>query len=72
MRIDKFFIGIPKMPRIPQSEINRIKSEVSLLDWVRGQGYEIKKVGKDYSLCCPFHDDKTPSCIITPSKNVYH
>ena len=60
------------MPRIPQDEIARIKSTVSLLDWVRGQGYEVKKQGKDYALSCPFHDDKTPSCMISPSKNVYH
>jgi DNA primase catalytic core len=60
------------MARIPQSEIDRIKSTVSLLDWVRGQGLEVKKQGKDYALCCPFHDDKTPSCMISPSKNVYH
>ena len=60
------------MARIPQSEIDRIKSEVNLLDWIRGQGVEVKKQGKDYALCCPFHDDKTPSCMISPSKNVYH
>ena len=60
------------MPRISADEINHIKSTVSLLDWVRGQGYEVKKQGKDYALSCPFHDDKTPSCMISPSKNVYH
>lgn len=60
------------MARISQFEINHIKSTVSLLDWVRGQGVEVKKQGKDYALCCPFHDDNTPSCIITPSDNIYH
>ena len=45
------------MPRIPQSEIDRIKSDVSLLDWIRGQGYGVSKQGKDYALSCPFHDD---------------
>jgi DNA primase len=60
------------MARVPPQEIERIKSTVSLLDWVRGQGYELKKVGKDYSLCCPFHDDKTPSCIISPKSNLFN
>ena len=60
------------MARISQEEIERIKSSVSLLDCVRGQGYEMKRQGKDYALCCPFHEDKTPSCMISPSKNVYH
>jgi DNA primase catalytic core len=72
MYVDSFLIIGKFMPRIPASEIDRIKTEVSLLDWVRGQGYEVKKQGKDYGLCCPFHDDKTPSCMISPSKNVYH
>ena len=60
------------MARIPQHEIERIKSTVSLVEWARGQGYELKKQGKDYAVCCPFHEDKTPSCMISPSKNVYH
>jgi len=60
------------MARISQEEINRIKSSVSLLDWVRGQGYELKKQGKDYAVLCPFHEEKTPSMMISPAKNVYH
>ncbi len=60
------------MPRIPQSEIDRIKSEVSLVNWAKGQGYELKKQGKDYAVLCPFHDEKTPSMMISPSKNVFH
>ncbi len=42
------------MSRIPSSEIERIKSSISLIDWVRGQGYVVKKQGKDFSLSCPF------------------
>ncbi len=60
------------MARIPDDELERIKSEVSLLDLAQRQGYEVKKQGKDYALCCPFHEDKTPSCIITPSKNLFN
>ena len=60
------------MARIPQSEIERIKSNVSLLDWAKGQGYELKKQGKNYAVLCPFHDEKTPSMMISPSKNVFH
>ncbi|ODS22421.1 hypothetical protein AB835_14235 [Candidatus Endobugula sertula] len=60
------------MARISQDEINRVKSTVSLLDWVRGQGYEVKKQGKDYAVLCPFHDEKTPLMMISPAKNVYH
>ena len=51
------------MARIPDDELERIKSEVALLDLVKRQGYEVKKQGKDYALLCPFHDEKTPPMI---------
>lgn len=60
------------MPRIAESEIDRIKSEVSLLDWVRSEGLEVRKRGKDWVVLCPFHEEDTPSCVITPGKNLYH
>jgi len=60
------------MARIPNDQLERIKSEVSLLDLIRRQGYEVSKQGKDYALLCPFHDDKTPSMMISQTKNVYH
>ena len=60
------------MARIPQEEIDRIKQEVSLIRLVESSGIALKKKGKDYFGCCPFHDDKTPSLSITPDKNVWH
>ena len=46
--------------------------QVSLLRLVESQGYELKREGKDYVLCCPFHDEKTPSLKITPENNLFH
>ena len=60
------------MARLPEEVISRIKSEVSLLRLVESQGYTVTKQGKDYALCCPFHDDKEPSCIITPKSNLFN
>lgn len=60
------------MPRIAESEIDRIKSEISLLEWVRSEGLEPRKRGKDWVVLCPFHDEDTPSCVITPSKNLFN
>jgi len=54
------------MPRISDDQIERIKQEVSLLRLAESQGYTPKKHGKDYAVCCPFHEEKTPSCIISP------
>ena len=60
------------MARIAEDEIERLKSEVSLVRLVESQGYQPKKQGKDYILSCPFHDEDTPSLVITPDKNLYH
>ncbi len=60
------------MARIPDAEIERLKSEVSLVRLVEAAGITLKKQGKDYAACCPFHEDATPSLIVTPGKNLYH
>ena len=62
------------MPRLPNNEIDKLKNEVSLLRLVESQGYQPKKHGTkgDYVISCPFHDDKTPSMVISSKKNVFH
>jgi len=60
------------MARLPNNELDRLKHEVSLLRLIESQGYEIKKQGKDYVTRCPFHEDNTPSLVITPAKNLFH
>lgn len=60
------------MARIADEVIGRIKSEVSLVRLAESQGYTVVKQGKDFALCCPFHEDKTPSCIITPKSNLFN
>ena len=61
------------MARIPQSEIERIKREVSVERLVEASGVELKRVGKDLFGRCPFHPaDDTPSLSITPAKNLWH
>ena len=60
------------MARYTDEELNHLKSNISLLRLAESQGYALKKEGKDYVMCCPFHDDKTPSLKITPTKNLFH
>ena len=60
------------MARIPTDQLNRIKSDISLLRLVESQGFEITKQGKDSVVKCPFHDDDTPSCVISPKTNLFH
>ena len=58
--------------RVPQQEIDRIKTEISLQRLVEAQGVELKRHGADLHGLCPFHDDHEPSLVITPKKNVWH
>jgi len=60
------------MARIPDEQIERLKQEVSLVRLVERQGITLKKHGKDYLGLCPFHDDKEPSLVISPEKNLWH
>lgn len=60
------------MARIADEVIERIKTEVSLVRLAENQGYALVKQGKDFALCCPFHEDKTPSCVITPKSNLFN
>ncbi len=60
------------MARIPEQEIERLKQEVSLERLVESQGIKLKRTGKDLIGSCPFHNDKTPSLVVTPSKNLWH
>lgn len=60
------------MARLSDEQIKDIKQSVSLVKLAKKQGFTLTKEGKDYVLCCPFHDEDTPSCKITPSKNLFH
>lgn len=61
------------MARIPKHELDELKQHVSLLSLAQSQGHKLKKHGTDSFVClCPFHSEKTPSCVITPAKGLYH
>jgi len=58
--------------RVPQQEIDRIKTQISLQRLVEASGVELKRHGADWRGLCPFHDDHEPSLIITAKKNIWH
>ena len=60
------------MARIPAEQIERLKTDISLLSLIERQGYQPVKQGKDYAICCPFHEEKTPSLIISPQSNLFN
>lgn len=60
------------MARIADEEIKRIKQEVPLAPLVEAHGVKLEKKGKDLMGLCPFHDDKNPSLVISPDKNLWN
>jgi DNA primase len=55
--------------RIPEAEIGRLKEQVSLAE---AAGVTLRKTGSDFTGCCPFHEDSTPSLVISPGKDLWH
>jgi len=58
--------------RIPEDVIERLKAEVSIERLAEAQGITLKRHGADLIGLCPFHDDRAPSLVITPKKNLWH
>jgi DNA primase catalytic core len=58
--------------RIPESEIEKLKSQVSVQRLAEARGVELKRHGADLIGLCPFHDDKRPSLVISSRKNLWH
>jgi DNA primase len=58
--------------RVPEAEIGRLKAEVSLVSLAEAAGVTLRRTGADLTGCCPFHEDDSPSLVITPAKNLWH
>jgi DNA primase catalytic core len=70
--LDRFFCGGLKMARIPEHEVERLKREVSIQRLAEARGIKLQRHGADLLGLCPFHDDRNPSLVITPAKNLWH
>jgi DNA primase len=57
--------------RIPQKFIDDLLDRVDIVEII-DRRVKLKKTGKNFSACCPFHDEKTPSFSVNPGKQFYY
>ena len=56
---------------IPRSFVDDLLERVDIVEII-GQRVSLKKAGRTFKACCPFHDEKTPSFNVNPDKQFYH
>jgi len=56
---------------ISQDSIEGLKARIDILDVISNY-IEVKKAGVNFKANCPFHDEKSPSFVISPQKQIYH
>ncbi len=57
--------------RIPQNFIDDLISRTDIVEVINAR-VPLKRKGKEYSACCPFHNEKTPSFTVSETKQFYH
>ncbi|MDP2543259.1 DNA primase [Photobacterium damselae subsp. piscicida] len=57
--------------RIPRSFIDDLISRYDIVDVIDSR-VKLKKKGKNFGACCPFHNEKTPSFSVSQEKQFYH
>ncbi|MGH8278765.1 MAG: DNA primase [Gammaproteobacteria bacterium] len=59
------------MARIPQAFIDDLVTRIDIVQVIDAR-VPLKKQGREFVACCPFHNEKTPSFTVSPSKQFYH
>jgi DNA primase len=57
--------------RIPQSFIDEVIARSDIVEMI-GARVPLKKAGREFKACCPFHNEKSPSFWVSPDKQFYH
>ena len=61
----------PKMSRIPEETIQQVIAATDIVALV-GRSVKLRKAGTNFVGLCPFHNEKSPSFNVSPSRNTYH
>ncbi|WP_020395955.1 DNA primase [Thiolinea disciformis] len=57
--------------RIPKDFIDQLMTRIDIVEVIQAR-VPLKKAGREYTACCPFHNEKSPSFTVSPTKQFYH
>ncbi len=57
--------------RIAENFVSELLTRVDIVDVIERR-VPLKKAGREWTACCPFHDERTPSFTVSPQKQFYH
>ena len=57
--------------RIPDSFIDELLARVDIVDVIERR-VTLKKAGREWTACCPFHNERSPSFYVSPAKQFFH
>lgn len=57
--------------KIPENIVDQILNAAKIEDVIRSYGVDLRRAGSVLNACCPFHDEKTPSFVVSPGKGIF-
>lgn len=52
-------------------EVSQIRERINLVDFI-SESVKLKKMGRNFTGLCPFHNERTPSFVVSPERNIWH
>ena len=60
------------MALIPDDALESIRSRVDIVELVKDYVPQLSRAGRSFKARCPFHQERTPSFIVTPERQTFH